>query len=471
MDKYIFPILKVLTLIYLVYFYGFFLGFILYISLFKIYIFLVEKIYNLQSVDPFDQLFLYENINSYNNNVAVLIVNKMELKKFKYYFLENTMCMFKRLSQKITIKFNEYFWEIVNKDNSQIIDDQIKVLNGVSNRDEIIKKCEVIQSELMDINNPLWEIYYQEEYLGYDSLIIFKIHHTLSDGMGMMNLLSSMTRTINSKESPNIPKLSLFQKIILYLLAPFNFVRTFPPKLAPDFKNPLENYQFNKKRIPSGTKKFFVTKKYDFKKLEKIYKSISNATFNDLSWTYLLRSLLTFSQNENILTKSILGVMGLNFRFDIKPKDLGNFATGKMLEFNFKTVAGDFKSSLENVSEVLLPARDKTIFFGSSDILRFILKYLVNLDVIRNYGEDTLKNVGLLFTNLIGPRELTCLYNFHTEINEIIPFVPHATLPFTVVCLSFRGNVTYTFCTDKMNEEMVENISKIFEREIDNSLL
>ena len=81
-------------------------------------------------------------------------------------------------------------------------------------------------------------------------------------------------------------------------------------------------------------------------------------------------------------------------------------------------------------------------------------------------GESSLENVSFIFTNVPGPNSsnLTIL---NKKVIDILPFVPHSKLPFSIVAFSFGGIVRFSLHADKIRGPDVEQIGKLLEKEIE----
>ena len=61
-----------------------------------------------------------------------------------------------------------------------------------------------IRRKRFELGDILWKVYYQKDFINGQSLIIFNIHHIITDGMGLASLISSL----DSKNTPEaMPKM------------------------------------------------------------------------------------------------------------------------------------------------------------------------------------------------------------------------------------------------------------------------
>lgn len=92
---------------------------------------------------------------------------------------------------------------------------------------------------------PQWRLYLKENYKEGKSLLVFKSHHSISDGCGLVKLLGSVTdEDINLLE--HLKKLSILEKIVIYSTLPYHLVTStinllFRPKENNLFANTIES--------------------------------------------------------------------------------------------------------------------------------------------------------------------------------------------------------------------------------------
>jgi peptide subunit release factor RF-3 len=49
-----------------------------------------------------------------------------------------------------------------------------------------------------------WRVYFFEDYSETESLFVFKIHHSLADGIGLMLMYSNLVDTPNHEDFPKL---------------------------------------------------------------------------------------------------------------------------------------------------------------------------------------------------------------------------------------------------------------------------
>src|SRR5690606_11815488 len=113
----------------------------------------------------------------------------------------------------------------------------------------------------------------------------------------------------------------------------------------------------------SGLKKLVHTKEYPFSKFKNVYSKYPGATFNDLSWTLIVRALLKWTNhnehnNENKKFSSICGVMGISARKDLEEFEMNNQSGGQLVNYYYEE---DFSKSIENIKKIIEPLKNKNM--------------------------------------------------------------------------------------------------------------
>jgi hypothetical protein len=489
MNDYLIPISKIIIFIFFLYKIGIILGFIFYFLCFNIYIKIVEKLLNYEQINGSDLMFLWEYENSPNIIISNIIIDRMNYADFKQFFNQNAVSKFRRLRQKVTKYLGEYYWEEINFENTSKEENiEKKNINSISDVLAFNEKMFPIHIDFY--KNPLWKIYFVENFI-YDeekspkSMIIFKYHHALGDGIGLINLFSSLSKNLNLKNYLQVKKISILDKIVLYLLSPYYLIKSQPVK-DNTCKNPFEKYG---NKSPTIEKKIAMTKKFKFSNFKKIYSNNSKypkATFNDLSWTLIVRSLLKFINNNLSIGEenytSITGIMAISGRTELNEYDMGNQSLGQLVNFKYENESEveNFEKCFTRMREVLKPIKNKNKIISSALLGSCLGSYFFTEKLVKSLAENAFKSVSFIYTNVRGPSEKIQLKNYtdsnnteeniitENEVEEIFVFVPHGKLVFSILAFSYNGFIRFSFHADKINGPNVEEMAKYLELEIEN---
>jgi len=133
----------------------------------------------------------------------------------------------------------------------------------------------------LDRSKPLWEIHVEENYDENTSIVFILVHHILSDGMGIMSLITFMNDEHNPNivtQYRNIPFLYYYVLPILYI--PIGFVRFTIDAIR--LKADRNMYPFQlKEEVQTKNKEYFETKLYAFSDLKKCYTQFGRMKLND----------------------------------------------------------------------------------------------------------------------------------------------------------------------------------------------
>ena len=141
------------------------------------------------------------------------------------YFYEKGILKFKRLRQ-IWIDFYG-FWFFKEID-PQLAKCQIKTIDEKLNTQQDINDyiANLIVADL-DKNKPLWEIHIKEDYDEETSVVIVLVHHLLSDGMGILTMISFMNEEKDFQSIDSFKQIPFWAYYILPLIYfPVAFART-----------------------------------------------------------------------------------------------------------------------------------------------------------------------------------------------------------------------------------------------------
>lgn len=120
----------------------------------------------------------------------------------------------------------------------------------------------------------------KDNYKEDESLVFLKMHHIMSDGLGIATYMSNLVDNFDQKLLPPMRNFKWYDKLMIYITIPYYFVRmTLTFLLYKPDRNPLQDG-----KLLSGTKKGSFTKHYSLAKLKEKTKTL-NVTFNDLIQT------------------------------------------------------------------------------------------------------------------------------------------------------------------------------------------
>lgn len=180
----------------------------------------------------------------------------------------------------------------------------------LKNDQDCINYTQKIVNEHMDRNKPLWEFHLIENYSDKTSMVVIKMHHAFTDGIGYASLMSfindSQFATTGSKP---FPKPTLIQKIVLNLYTPYQVFIGY--KLAHDIYTDDEAEKlFEIKGSPTYQNSFYGSKYINFDDIRKCYRRYPGMTFND----YMLGVISKAFHKINSKAKQLVITTPINLR-------------------------------------------------------------------------------------------------------------------------------------------------------------
>ena len=166
----------------------------------------------------------------------------------------------------------------------------------------------VLSDKNTDWTKPLWEFRVVENYTEDTSLILYKFHHSLMDGVGFASIMSSIN---DDQFTSKINKQFVQPSIMLRLKAMFNsvilLVNLFLSKSV-CFTDQKATKMLETNRNDAFPSKFYTSHEYDFKKIVKCYKQYPNMTFNDYMMSIFSKSCHQLLNENGVKDAKELGV-------------------------------------------------------------------------------------------------------------------------------------------------------------------
>ncbi len=150
------PLLKFLTLLYLIYKLGFLYGLGLFYLIQYCYIYLVMRSFNYYPLGTNDKTFTFISENEKYQIICLLRFEKLSNEDFKQLIIEKGVKRIERLRYLRRFKFWEYWWELLSVSEAlkkvKFVDDDT-ILNSEG---EVVKHCNKILIEtVLDLEKEL----------------------------------------------------------------------------------------------------------------------------------------------------------------------------------------------------------------------------------------------------------------------------------------------------------------------------
>ncbi|MCA9790758.1 MAG: DUF1298 domain-containing protein [Candidatus Eremiobacteraeota bacterium] len=287
-----------------------------------------------------------------------------------------------------------------------------------------------LMSQPLDRSRPLWQIH--SVWLGQDSALVIRVHHTLGDGVAMMKVLSSLADNPPEPSHSRTPRTS-FGKLGAWLAALGELV--FGVLLSPEPRTSL--------KAPLGRAKLAaVSPPIALSEVKRVEKKIAG-TVNDV-----LLATLTGALRRHL--KKTAGSVPANLRA-VMPVDLrraDDLTLGNQFGLAFATLPVGLDDPLERLRESrrrllkLKSSPHAAILYG---ILRLAgcLPVSLELALVRLFGS----RASLVATNVHGPNERLTMGG--VPVRQLMFWVPQSgRLGLGVSIISYAGEVRVGVAAD-----------------------
>ena len=135
-------------------------------------------------VNGVDIEFTFDDMNCNNYNVcSVLETERIDPELFKQLIKEKLTSRIARLRSSVFTAYGFWFWKDHGTEGALDVIEEIK--EKIQTKEEMLAFVSKIRRQRFKIGDILWKVYYQKDFINGQSLMIFNVHHIISDAMGM----------------------------------------------------------------------------------------------------------------------------------------------------------------------------------------------------------------------------------------------------------------------------------------------
>lgn len=285
----------------------------------------------------------------------------------------------------------------------------------------------------------------------------------MTDAYGFVTFMSNIIDEFDPKILPPMKKFTLWDKFLLYLSIPFNFVRiTVKFLLYPADKNPIASG-----KPFTGDKKGAFSKEYNVDQVKVKCKELG-VTFNDLFMTIMSLSIKRYfiSQGDE-KTNKMLVMIPINFRE--RPTTPENFEFKNQFSIFPQEIKlfTDFDTGVKVISRDMKPIRNSFVSIGMFYLVEVILAlpFPVSTFIVSLLGAKPT----LFATNVAAP---TIPYRVAgAESIKVQAFVPNqADVAGGFAFVTHNNILSIGFSSDTGRCKDAKQIIKYFEDELDTCL-
>lgn len=490
------PLLKLLAVVYLsIYHYPFYYVLPLYLVIVEILLYKVlELLFKLESLTAFDRIFLHEELNEPYIGITFVETTEGKQQVLVDTYLKIAFKKLPKLRSYLESYYFDYFWKEVTYEDAlkkvKVIEDKETIIQNSKDMSEYTNKELKKNRMLIFEGNFPYEIIVFKNPKG-KSLVGFKFHHAMSDGMGFCSTFFALGDNYDLSLFPIVPKFNnwfnwLLLLPFMILLYPYYIYLHFSQNLIKintgascfkyhnhnSFKTSIELDKNIKEHdiyheAKEGTL-FSISEPFEFSKFSKICKDLK-ITFHDLFISVLSEATYNY-KNMNKFKKEIgvLCPIGLKF-FPNKLEEtiLNNYTFGATMTI---PLIETFDKGYEIIKKANANAfRDlgyvKTGEYTSRLMAIFFPHYLVKF-----LYTWSLKKTDFVVSNVPGPRK-SIKYG-DCELKFFYPMLTTGIPSSFMTVLSYDNKFVFQFNVNEavdldpweFNRLVQEHFNKILEK-------
>lgn len=200
---------RILILVFLIYKLGYLYGIIATTFVFWSFSFLVKLIFGLERLSSGDRYFLNSDDSVFTIMVGgVFEIENFDEDKLRKHIIERVYKKIKKVSAKVVEILGDYFYtysHIQVSENEKIKLWNERIINVSCKKSEVDKKLQDLLNLPMNIfKNICFEFYLIKYTDSSDGTLFIKLHHSLSDGLSMVNLIGFIDDEMEISKFPLI---------------------------------------------------------------------------------------------------------------------------------------------------------------------------------------------------------------------------------------------------------------------------
>lgn len=475
MSELFFSSLKIILLIFFIYYYGFLSGSLIHFLIFLLYKYSLHKILNLEMLGAIDRCFIGSNNKERFNIVAVATFENFNAEKIRELTLERAVRKIPKFRKKLIHKFGNFFWTDATYEEAS---ERVVIINNekFKNDEDVFKLAE---DEINLHINSLEELPYLIKLFPHHNknsgTVIFKFDHVFSDGLGIISTICSLADNYDRNIFPSIMrsfKFRWYHDIIDWL----SFIYFGPMVVFSMFSGGETNSPLRINEYSSGVCRFTTSKIYDLEKTKNFCRDF-NISFNDYVMCIISKAVKNWkdyfeknSQNskkyenfENFSCFIPIGRKGIPK--DTKDLQINNEVYGIYIRI---PLIDNFIGEYKKIVEVLRNSLKSLGFVSAATRFCRIGVSLLPRDFQLYLGEKFLNNVDLIVSNVPGPTEP--LYYAGCKLKMIAPIISTRNARAFLPIISYNKQFRFIMSVDvesKIDDNMFMNF---IEKEIDSNL-
>lgn len=343
------------------------------------------------------------------------------------------------------------------KDCIQVLDEKEHSIHTMNDVGDFLAR-EV--NECIPHNTPQWRMWIYENYNETESVLMFKEHHVLADGIGILEIIMLITDEFQKDAMVDFRPTTWFKQMFLYCVSPFFLLFYLIPILCKS----KDKFSITDSKL-SGEKKFAIGKRFSIRDMKRSAKDIG-VSLNDMCSAALSLGLTDYfraigEDREGPIT-AVIPVNLRTTRPD-RPEDI-------VLQNNFIIVLLKFmigetlENELRRISSEMKKAKKSMKPLATMYIQQLIMRFLP-LFITRPLLDFTSSKSSLAFSNVPGFRKDLMVNG--RRANNMLFFTPTlGTVGLGISMLSHVDHFRIGVGADKL---CVDNVDLLLEK-IENNI-
>jgi hypothetical protein len=459
----ILSLFKIIGFIKLITWLGFLKGITVIVAIMTIYRYLL-RLFGLHKLHTNDILLLGFRRCEKFNCICLFLFDDFDAESIRKKLIQGVESH-PKLNKRLVSLLYLFFWkDVLVKENNNI-----RILQKTfETREEVINYAKEECDNHVDIFNSLPYDFQIIKYGLKSGGILFKVDHTLSDGLGMDLFTTVLSDNYDPAILPNVLKMEnktnviyrLLLEILNFVMFPYYTARLlFSNKYLISGNNP-----FKRNGPSSGITDVGFSDTFSFKQYHNMSKCMG-ITFNDLCLSLTSAGLSKYSERHYPYSYLVCGIpIGVKrIPYNIKDVQISNDILGTLVKLNrinnvkseYPLIASETKETIKNYNNI-----------GSWKYFSFLVDEFMPIELAKNLCDNVSSNIDLFISNLPGPTQ-EIKFNGYV-VKDIIPSMSIGSNKCFIIIGTYNDKMRISISVDRKLGIDLEKLISCINNELTN---
>ena len=310
---------------------GWLVGVILYVAFLHLAAKVCKAVLGLEMMSGGDEMFFLDDDRNSLNIIAFHRYDRIsDVENFRKTMVRRA-CKFPRLKSHVRKIFGKFmFSETTNEEMMNSVNKVMPIIGNIHTEQELADYMAKEQSYRLPLDGLQWRVYLIPDYSATESVFVYKVHHSLADGIANILFFNDMTDEPKLEGYPNLLiRFSFLQDISIKLMMPF-YLLWLAFKLVILMKNERNGF-----KTPAVTEKLTSLKNYEMipdiclndvkKRAAELTTPRMKVTINDVLMTVLSKTINDYLRKHTDDKETKFVQMACPFSLRPPPAFLGDF--------------------------------------------------------------------------------------------------------------------------------------------------